>query len=544
MRTNVLLFLPAAACTLLAACNRNDANTRPPELSGEAIRFEMSIPTTRTVTGADFKTEWSTGDRIGLYAVPAGEPLQSTDNPFHNVALTYDGRLWSGEETVFWPDDHASLDFYAYYPYDEAADDPAAIAFAVRLDQSATTEGKSHYGLSDLMTARSEGATKGKTVALSFAHALSMVQVSVAAGPYKSMGADESLTVTLAGVRPHAVLNLAGTTPTVTLAETDNTPTTVTMHFVEQPQDAPRTAYMFRALLPAQTLDVQFSFEHDNRLFFRDTDPESAVETVAGQVEAFKRRLPDNLYQTVLCKAATFRMGANDRNLWEDKIHDVTLTSDFHITRYEITNIQYAAFLNDAGVDRDGMLPSGRYPDQILVTPHMWGVNWTADEGWLPAEGYADYPAINVSWYGADEFARWAGGALPTDAQWEYACRAGSNHNYPHGEETDRLTDYAWYGDNSMGCTEEVGTKLPNDWMLYDMIGNAVEWVSDWLYYDGTDLVVDPEHTAEEFNEHGLKLVRGGHYGEIALKCWAAQSDIKTPDTCDPTIGFRIIFPL
>ena len=336
MRTNVLLFLPAAACTLLAACNRNDANTRPPELSGEAIRFEMSIPTTRTVTGADFKTEWSTGDRIGLYAVPAGEPLQSTDNPFHNVALTYDGRLWSGEETVFWPDDHASLDFYAYYPYDEAADDPAAIAFAVRLDQSATTEGKSHYGLSDLMTARSEGATKGKTVALSFAHALSMVQVSVAAGPYKSMGADESLTVTLAGVRPHAVLNLAGTTPTVTLAETDNTPTTVTMHFVEQPQDAPRTAYMFRALLPAQTLDVQFSFEHDNRLFFRDTDPESAVETVAGQVEAFKRRLPDNLYQTVLCKAATFRMGANDRNLWEDKIH-----ADLRLPHHPVRNHQH-----------------------------------------------------------------------------------------------------------------------------------------------------------------------------------------------------------
>ena len=111
-----------AACTLLAACHQDETTNRPPEtLSDHAIRFEIGFaPTTRTETGADFKTTWTSGDRIGLFAAPAGEPLQSTGNPIHNVALTFDGTQWSGE--AFWPEECETLDFYAYYPYDEAAE--------------------------------------------------------------------------------------------------------------------------------------------------------------------------------------------------------------------------------------------------------------------------------------------------------------------------------------------------------------------------------------------------------------------------------------
>lgn len=530
-------FQMMAACTLLAACHQDEATNRPPEtLSDHAIRFEIGFaPTTRTETGADFKTTWTSGDQIGLFAVPAGETLQNTGNPIHNIALTFDGTQWSGE--AFWPEGCETLDFYAYYPYDEAAEDPGAIAFAVHSDQQGI-----NYALSDLMTATSAAVSQGATVALSFSHALSMVQVTVPASPYKSMGPDETLTVNLPGVHTRATLNLSGATPAVT-TDTSDTPTTVTLYRV--PADAAE-GHIFRALLPAQTIEAEeglFLFEHNARQLIRDTEA-AVVETAAGRAETFERTLPANLYQTVLCKNGTFTMGANTNDLWADKIHTVILTRSFYITRYEITNIQFATFLNETGVGEDGKLPSGNYPDQPLVATHPWGLTWSEADGWQPNEGYADAPAICVSWYGADEFARWAGGALPTDAQWEYACRAGSDENYSCGADVTQLDNYGWYSDNNMGSgPHEVGLKLPNDWGLYDMHGNAAEWVADWLYYD-SGVMIDPEHSGEEFNNYDLKLTRGGHYTDTPLNCYSALSSPKSPDSCEPTVGFRIIFPL
>ena len=75
------------------------------------------------------------------------------------------------------------------------------------------------------------------------------------------------------------------------------------------------------------------------------------------------------------------------------------------------------------------------------------------------------------------------------------------------------------------------------------MHGNAAEWVADWLYYD-SGIMIDPEHSGEEFNNYDQKLTRGGHYAETPLSCYSALSTPKSPDSCEPTVGFRIIFPL
>lgn len=536
MKTNIsFVFQAAAACLLLAACQRDEATHRPPT-TPNTIQFEIAIPATRTETGADFKSAWTAGDRIGIFAAPAGEPLQSSDNPLQNVALSFDGTSWTGD--AVWPDGCAALDFYAYYPYDEAAEDPCAIDFAVMTDQRGMTGELSNYALSDLMTAQTKDVQEGATVSLQFSHVLSMIQVSVPASPYKSMGPDETLMAYLSGVRPRATLDLNNG---VTLDETAE-PVAVTMYRVATERGE---AHTFRALLPAQTIDSKsglFTFEHSARQLFRDEPTDAPVETVAGRAETFERTLPDNLYQTVLCKAGSFKMGANENNLWDAKIHMVTLTRPFHITRYEITNIQFATFLNDAGVGEDGKLATGLYPDQKLIEPYARGLAWTAEEGWQPAEGYADYPACNVSWYGADEFARWAGGALPTDAQWEYACRAGSDSNYYFGANGSDLTNYAWYSENNQsGGAHEVGLKLPNNWGLYDATGNVAEWVSDWLYYD-EGAQTDPEHSVDP--DGYRKVKRGGHYASTPLDCYSAISGISSPDTCEPSIGFRIIFPI
>ena len=95
-------------------------------------------------------------------------------------------------------------------------------------------------------------------------------------------------------------------------------------------------------------------------------------------------------------------------------------------------------------------------------------------------------PVETVSWDDAVEFCKKLSQksskavSLPTEAQWEYACRAGSTTRFSYGDDDDKLGDYAWYGKNSGSKTHPVGQKKPNAWGLYDMHGNAWQWCSDW----------------------------------------------------------------
>jgi eukaryotic-like serine/threonine-protein kinase len=90
-------------------------------------------------------------------------------------------------------------------------------------------------------------------------------------------------------------------------------------------------------------------------------------------------------------------------------------------------------------------------------------------------------PVINVSWHDAKEFCQKLSAKtgktfnLPSEAQWEYACRAGSSTRYYFGDDASQLGDYAWYTDNANGQTHEVGEKQPNNFGLYDMMGNVWE---------------------------------------------------------------------
>ncbi|HEY8209590.1 MAG TPA: SUMF1/EgtB/PvdO family nonheme iron enzyme [Myxococcaceae bacterium] len=151
--------------------------------------------------------------------------------------------------------------------------------------------------------------------------------------------------------------------------------------------------------------------------------------------------------------------------------------SPFWLGRYPVTNEQYGHFLKEN--------PQVRRPD-------VWGDRKV---------NQPQQPVVGMTWAEAAEFTRWAGGRLPTEAEWEYACRAGTG-----GPRYDDLDAIAWYEKNSGGATHPVGQKRANAWGLYDMLGNAWEWVEDWYGEYPEKLTTDPHGpTTGE-----ARVVRGG----------------------------------
>jgi formylglycine-generating enzyme required for sulfatase activity len=158
-----------------------------------------------------------------------------------------------------------------------------------------------------------------------------------------------------------------------------------------------------------------------------------------------------------------------------------------------------------------------------------------------------DYPVENVSWNDTQEFIKklnemesTSAYRLPSEAEWEYACRAGTTTEFSFGDWIEQLGDYAWFFGNSKKKTHPVGTKKPNQWGLYDMHGNVREWVEDDIHSDydgapkdGTPWVDNPRGTH--------RVIRGGgiHHGEEF--CRSAFRDGYQPDVRDNEVGFRLV---
>jgi formylglycine-generating enzyme required for sulfatase activity len=124
---------------------------------------------------------------------------------------------------------------------------------------------------------------------------------------------------------------------------------------------------------------------------------------------------------------------------------------------------------------------------------------------------------------------------LPSEAEWEYACRAGSSKLYPFGDDAGALGEYAWYGENS---TNPVGQKRPNAWGLHDMLGNVWEWCADWYdekYYTSSP-VDDPPGAPRAL----LRVIRGGGWNSFAGRCRPADRNGDPPEYRSYDLGFRV----
>ena len=180
--------------------------------------------------------------------------------------------------------------------------------------------------------------------------------------------------------------------------------------------------------------------------------------------------------------------------------------------------------------------------------------------------GTDNFPAICMTQLAAVKFCEWLSAMtghfyrLPTEAEWEYACRAGTETAYSFGEDSSQLTDYAWYEENSQDKYQKVGTKKPNPWGLYDMHGNVAEWTLDQyvpsVYGKRTAGVTNPLVVGEKVYP---KAVRGGSWMDAPKRLRSAarrpsskqwkKRDPQIPKskwwhTDAPFVGFRVVRPL
>jgi formylglycine-generating enzyme required for sulfatase activity len=197
----------------------------------------------------------------------------------------------------------------------------------------------------------------------------------------------------------------------------------------------------------------------------------------------------------------------------EKPVHRVTLTRGFYMGVYPVTQAQWRAVMGWAAC---------KFPDE-------------------------DRPVEMVSWSDAQEFCEKLRGLLrkairlPTEAEWEYACRAGTQTTYSNSDDEDELGDVAWYDETSDEETHPVGELSPNEWGLYDMHGNVWEWCQDLAEspYPGADRV-DPQGPATL--KSPLRIVRGGAWDNPATSCRSAARHWQTPTSRFPTFGFRVCF--
>ena len=242
------------------------------------------------------------------------------------------------------------------------------------------------------------------------------------------------------------------------------------------------------------------------RVFDRTNELDRKVEVlvlVARQVKMLVKLPPSHSFtlpggaslEMVWIEPGTFQMGSPDGYPQERPAHSVTISQGFYLGKYEVTQEQW-----------EGVMGTRPWQGQDFV------------------RSGSDYPAVYVSWDDAQEFIRRLNTSLglnvyrlPTEAEWEYACRAGTTTRWSFGDNESELRDYAWYRDNVWSVGRErlyariVGTKLANPWGLYDMHGNVEEWMQDWYdrdYYR-VSLSVDP---AGPSSSGWGRVLRGGHF--------------------------------
>ncbi len=279
--------------------------------------------------------------------------------------------------------------------------------------------------------------------------------------------------------------------------------------------------------------------------------------------------------------AGTFKIGSpeSEPNHQADEAPQRSVTIEpFWMAKLETTWNLYRPFMeNGAARNKDGTLNrdsdiSTSEPPEIKDGETLIDTVTQPTPPYVPmhfsmGNGYSgEFPAVGVTYHAANKFCEWLSAQtgkfyrLPTEAEWEYACRAGTTTAYSFGDDPAKLGDYAWFAENSEYQYQKVGTKMPNPWGLHDMHGNVAELTLDQYatntYEKRKDGAINPQLLA---TTRYPTVIRGGHWDADAKMLRSAARDktdanLKMQDpqipksiwyfTDAPWLGFRIVRPL
>ena len=226
--------------------------------------------------------------------------------------------------------------------------------------------------------------------------------------------------------------------------------------------------------------------------------------------------------EMVLVLSGTFMMGANllDEKADADEMprHRVKITQPLYLGKYEVTQDQWEKVMGR------GLWSGGLWSGEYYVRER------------------ADHAASCISWEDAMAFCRKTGFRLPTEAEWEYACRAGSESRYCYGYDESGLGAYAWFYCNAYIIGEKyahpVGRKRPNDIGLYDMHGNVWEWCSDWYEKNWYEKSSGVDRGGPQSGED--RVLRGGSWFHSPRYCRSSNRGMGDPSDRTDTRGFRV----
>jgi formylglycine-generating enzyme required for sulfatase activity len=309
--------------------------------------------------------------------------------------------------------------------------------------------------------------------------------------------------------------------------------------------------------------------ERARRIQRQIEEKKKAIAKMEADVKAARQRPPEAPKQVaraipgragapmVLVPAGEFIMGSDEGEADEKPVHRVALDA-FYLDTHEVTNRLFDAFVRATGYRTTAEREGSAYglKDGAMAWEQINGAGWRKPEGDASVfeSNRAEHPVVSVSWHDADAYCRWAGKRLPTEAEWEYAARAGTRTRYWWGDGhpgsrrvaniADETAERALPGwpamtgyDDGYVRTAPVGSFEPNPWGLHDLIGNVWEWVADWHeanYYENS-----PSRNPAGPSGGVFKVLRGGSWLYVQPFARSASRSNNAPAYRSDLIGFR-----
>jgi formylglycine-generating enzyme len=300
----------------------------------------------------------------------------------------------------------------------------------------------------------------------------------------------------------------------------------------------------------------------DNKLGMSDhaSHEGRTVKTNQGYMIPYVAKIPGTnvSFEMMPIPGGKFSLGSpdNERHHEADEgpIREIEI-APFWMSKFELTWAEYKEFMcihylsKNLAIKKIRNVPKDSNVHAVSLPSELYDNTIIFGKGETPQN-----PALGMSHYAAKQYTKWLSGIsdqfyrLPTEAEWEYACRAGSQSAYYFGNEAKQLTQYAWYFENTEGQTRTVGLKKPNPWGLYDMHGNVAEWTLDSysaVHYAQLKIIGNTTDTAlrkiaaDDKQAYFPGVIRGGSYDDRPANCRsAARTPAKDSDWLEDDPNF------